>query len=514
MNKRPFRINGKGVVVKAENAVYANTNMPNVEDAKGALDNLNERVGELEEQGSGGGGSSSGDISLTTEYRRNLYRKEDRILDKTLSLMEEWYGVPTNMTGYSIVYIPVKADTDYIIYHHDGRFQQSGNFAKMLYVFCDSSKNKISAHHFGYYAGGLDADTGEAIVMQVDDCETTIDVHHRRLHTPLNCAYLLMCVKYDYSGGSDYTDTLYVEEGTWPSEIDGNEMCVTKINGMPIYANDNKRQKKYDVDQDVYIAGDSIGTFYAGHWNNILNKYSFKSLHNIAIGGSYWGFSEQTSWAWVADGADYISTKNINSRTWTDNVVAAQVYRLIDRVENHGWPAPELMLIHAGTNDINFERALGNADNVFNFDTTGYGVDDFKTIIANVDSAANGGTLSSLSVPSQLQSTIGGIRFTLELLWSHFPYCKVVLTTPLHRSNVSVNAKIMLMRDQIVRACAHLAVPCFDLGSECNFYTPFHENYLGDGLHPDTAHGGKLLADLIGRYLVSHYGGKDWFKIS
>lgn len=59
MSKKPYRINGKDVVVKAENAVYANTNMPNVADAKGALDNLNERVGELEENG---GGISTEDI--------------------------------------------------------------------------------------------------------------------------------------------------------------------------------------------------------------------------------------------------------------------------------------------------------------------------------------------------------------------------------------------------------------------------------------------------------------------
>lgn len=56
MSKKPFRINGKDVVIKAENVLYTNNGMAGVADAKGALDNLNDRVEELEENG--GGGSS------------------------------------------------------------------------------------------------------------------------------------------------------------------------------------------------------------------------------------------------------------------------------------------------------------------------------------------------------------------------------------------------------------------------------------------------------------------------
>lgn len=64
MNKKPYRINGEDVVVKAENALYTNTDMPNVADAKGALDNLNERVEELEENGGGGGGEITVDAIM------------------------------------------------------------------------------------------------------------------------------------------------------------------------------------------------------------------------------------------------------------------------------------------------------------------------------------------------------------------------------------------------------------------------------------------------------------------
>ena len=64
MNKKPYRINGEDVVVKAENALYTNTDMPNVADAKGALDNLNGRVEELEENGGGGGGEITVDAIM------------------------------------------------------------------------------------------------------------------------------------------------------------------------------------------------------------------------------------------------------------------------------------------------------------------------------------------------------------------------------------------------------------------------------------------------------------------
>lgn len=55
-DKKPYRINGQDVVVKAENALYTNNGMAGVADAKGALDNLDSRLQTVE---GGGGGTSS-----------------------------------------------------------------------------------------------------------------------------------------------------------------------------------------------------------------------------------------------------------------------------------------------------------------------------------------------------------------------------------------------------------------------------------------------------------------------
>lgn len=85
MSKKPYRINNKDVVVKAENAVYANTDMPNVADAKGALDNLNERVGELEENGDGGGISTDDIVDNLTDggSTKALSAEQGKVLKNT-----------------------------------------------------------------------------------------------------------------------------------------------------------------------------------------------------------------------------------------------------------------------------------------------------------------------------------------------------------------------------------------------------------------------------------------------
>lgn len=57
-NKKPYRINGKDVVVLAENAVY-NGSIEGVTDAQSAIDNLDSRLQVVEGEGGGGSGTPS-----------------------------------------------------------------------------------------------------------------------------------------------------------------------------------------------------------------------------------------------------------------------------------------------------------------------------------------------------------------------------------------------------------------------------------------------------------------------
>lgn len=56
-NRKPYRVNGKDIVVKSENALYNNNEMTNVTDAEAALDNLHGRLKAVEHNGGISGSS-------------------------------------------------------------------------------------------------------------------------------------------------------------------------------------------------------------------------------------------------------------------------------------------------------------------------------------------------------------------------------------------------------------------------------------------------------------------------
>ena len=71
-----------------------------------------------------------------------------------------------------------------------------------------------------------------------------------------------------------------------------------------------------------------------------------------------------------------------------------------------------------------------------------------------------------------------------------------------------------------IAAAAYLSVPVLDFHSMAGIYTPIRDNYLvkymsggRDLLHPYLQTGGRRLADILGRYLVAHYGGQPWFTM-
>lgn len=69
--KKPYRINGKDIVVLAENAVY-NGNIEGVTDAQSAIDNLDSRLQVVE--GGGGGDGTLKILSIGNSFGENLFR--------------------------------------------------------------------------------------------------------------------------------------------------------------------------------------------------------------------------------------------------------------------------------------------------------------------------------------------------------------------------------------------------------------------------------------------------------
>lgn len=504
--------NNYDVGAKAENVTYGNTNVAT-------------ELARLDAKGDGvtiGMGS------------RNLYNAEDSniLLDgyflnanvNTNESVGMILGGSSYINTFAIALIPVEENKEYIVYHHDGLWE------------------------YGYYAflGGTGTTPGTItvesaikvdglLVQQFTTTDTTsdvwkgkpyevVDAYRRRITTPAGCTRLVLAVTRQSGGPEtlyDYRNTFFVEQGNYPSDLveyDGN--YVTKINGHPIMAADNVRELKYDIPLNTYIAGDSISCFGWGSWNTpILQKFSFKFFRNIGWGGARWGALTGATWSNIAG--------NLNGTDFgnASNVIARQMYRLVDGVENSGWPTPELVVIHAGTNDVTqadnggANAYLGDADAVFDYTAQGCGANDFISTINAVQNAIdNDADVDEVPIPAQLYTMVGGLRYAIELLWSHFPYCSVLITTPLQRGySASIVSYLRYARQQIIKACAELGVPVLDFYAVSGIYSPMCGNFLvrnNDFVHPYLKTGGRRLADILGRYLVTHYGGgKDWFAL-
>lgn len=91
MLKKPYRVNGQDVVVKAENAVY-DGNISTVDNAKDAIDNLNGRVSTLEQ---GGGGGSTPVTPSTSPF----VGKEFALIGDSFSAGGKWFTVMCNALG-------------------------------------------------------------------------------------------------------------------------------------------------------------------------------------------------------------------------------------------------------------------------------------------------------------------------------------------------------------------------------------------------------------------------------
>lgn len=492
----------------AQNVNYTNPSMPGVTNAKQALDNL----------------ASPVVSNVTVESGRNLYDKDNSAMNMyKAQINPTWTNVintNNNWTSSHLAKVPVEAGKTYVIYHDTGNFRAANGYPCM-YLWLDSSGEPIVGDGWKPRAG-LQNREGAVNYFHIMDSTTValrweggdevIDINHRRLTAPTGAVFLVL-------QNDLWSETLQVEEGYYPSayaEYD-NDGFVTAINGKPIRATEVIRDGiiKPHIPLNTYIAGDSIATFNYGSWNiPILEKFSFKNYRNVARGGGHWAFLAGTKWSDILDGNPQASGAD-----WKGNTAAANVWEIINGVKNNGWEEPELIVIHDGTNDATSgETVVGDADTVFDFSNSEYGVTAFSDIIDNVESVLEqGGDVDSIEMPSKVCSVVGGIRLAVEWLWKHYPYCQVLLTTPLQ---AGYNSKRLQVCEQIKKAAAYLSVPVLDFYATAGIYTPIRTNFLvkymsggNDGLHPYLNTGGRRLADILGRYLVAHYGQQPWFPM-
>ena len=382
-------------------------------------------------------------------------------------------------TSYSLALARVEPNTIYALSRGD---KLIGFYGSAVNGFFDADGNFLSAIN----------ETDMQLTQEMERCFTT----------PSNCYYVAIQLKGrvglsvgDYS--FDATATTQLEIGNHNTPYEPYKKSVTAIKNTPIIQRvPTASDYVYDAPINLVVLGDSISSDARdsqlqslGHWfYPMREKYSFISSYNLGVGGATWTHTSNT-----AQTLDYDSKSD-------SNVVANQIDRLFSNITNDLQPVPDVVLIHCGINDRG--RALDG--------DTGTNYGDPDTVFD--------GSVSYENLPygdTKLQNMCGAIRFCIEKIWRTYPYVKIVLTTPLRTAGgvPSGNAKIKALNETIKACAAYLAVPVLDLGYESHVYSPFASNYLSDGLHPDINHGGKMLADTIGHYLITKFGGKPFFNL-
>ena len=318
--------------------------------------------------------------------------------------------------------------------------------------------------------------------------------------TPSNCHYIALNILGRYRRSSDAigfddTNTLMVEQGNHNTPYEPYHLTVSSVSGIPIKTPGLKSDVfQYDAPIHLVVMGDSIASDAIdsqlnslGHWfYPMIEKYSFKTAHDIGVGGACWTHSADTV---------YAISNLVNT---TNNVLTNQVNILIDHIENDGWEVPDVIFIHCGINDRGHAldgdtgTDYGDPDTAFDYDT------DYSELPYG---------------DTKLQNLCGAMRFAIELIWRNYPYTKIVMTTPLHTYGASSNTKTKALSQTIKACAAYLGIPVLDLNAESYIYAQMADNYLVDGLHPNVDKGGKLLADIIGHYLIEKFGGKPFFDL-
>lgn len=162
-------------------------------------------------------------------------------------------------------------------------------------------------------------------------------------------------------------------------------------------------------DSNTWIGGDSCDS--PRGWNYwFARQMKPQTIRSYARSGATWSHTSGTS----ADVADY-------SEIVTDkNVIFNQVIRLIKAVGDGIQPAPDMIMIAAGTNDAWFPQ---------------FRLEEFSKTAEEVNRRDE--TELMMTAPSKLLSLAEAVRYDLLLLKARFPEATIVVMTPMQSIKIS-----------------------------------------------------------------------------
>lgn len=224
-------------------------------------------------------------------------------------------------------------------------------------------------------------------------------------------------------------------------------------------------------DSNTWIGGDDCDKL-AG-WNTwFKDAFQPRSCKSYARSGATWTNTPATR---------RNTLENIGV-LGNDNVIYNQICRLHEAVDSGLQPAPQLIMILAGTNDAWFQKARPR---VF--------------AMTPQEAFAADSTFTSLPV-SQIVTLAASVRYGCELLREAYPEARVILLTPFQTVAASV-ADIVTTGD-IIEGCArqmHLSVIRLDqLSGISAAHEKVRRRYTTDGTHTSVM-GARQVGNLVAR---------------
>ena len=222
--------------------------------------------------------------------------------------------------------------------------------------------------------------------------------------------------------------------------------------------------------KSVLFMGDSITAL--GGWVTQFNKVmKTASFVNVAVSGA----------KWIEDSVIEYDGNPVSSGNTPQNVMGNQVQKVL----NHDYAAPDIIMIASGTNDYVETSTIEN---------------QFTSAGAYIPlTSVNKATLA------------GSIRYCVETLLIKYPLAQVFLCTPIQAVEVIRPYVTTKQKGDIISAVAdRVSIPAIN-SRECGIYGKFevqnaNGKYLYDGLHPNAA-GGILLGNYNARQVA------NWFSI-
>lgn len=235
-------------------------------------------------------------------------------------------------------------------------------------------------------------------------------------------------------------------------------------------------------DKSILYMGDSITKMVNGWVSKMIALLNPKSTINVAVDGATWRDKANTP---AYDGNPVLGGDNAL------NVLGNQVQKVL----NNNYPAPDAIIISAGTNDEPPETT--DLESQFTSEGTYIPLNDVdRTTFA------------------------GSIRWCVEVLQNKYPNTQIFIVTPIQRAEDSRPHTVTEAKAERIHAVAsRLSLPVFDAYHRSGIYGKYEAQgakgkYLEDGLHPIPTNGVSAVAGSkpgstkLGEYITQEFKTK------